>query len=270
MKVLTDNKYYNEIAGIIREQNGTSNTYKPPQIVQALKDIFYEEAEGVPPIYFNGIGKDLLDYRIDGANGGVGDLITNISDTNYNKYKVPIIVKGKNIYNETLYPITSGKFINAKTGVVSNNSAYSATLDYIPCSQYVGKTMILNKRPGGANTGIAYYDINQDFISGTKNDNGTEGTPMTFVIPANAEYMRFTIPSNETEIQIEFGNISTNYEQYVEPITANVYLNSPILEGESISKSDTNISIPTIKGTNILVVDTQVPPNEVYVKSRKT
>ena len=69
MKVLTDNKYYSEIASIIREQNETSNTYNPSQIVQALKDIFYEEVEGVPPIYSNGIGKKLLDYRIDGANG---------------------------------------------------------------------------------------------------------------------------------------------------------------------------------------------------------
>ena len=77
MKVLTDNKYYGQIANVIREQNGTNNTYKPPQMVSALKDLFYEEVEGVSPITFNGIGENLLDYRIDGASGGVGDRTKN-------------------------------------------------------------------------------------------------------------------------------------------------------------------------------------------------
>ena len=76
-RVLTNNKYYSQIADVIREQNGTSNTYTPPQMVNALKDLFYEEVEGVPPISFNGIGENLLDYRIDGASGGVGDRTKN-------------------------------------------------------------------------------------------------------------------------------------------------------------------------------------------------
>lgn len=67
-KVLTDNKYYSQIADAIREQNGTNNTYTPPQMVRALKDLFYEEVEGVPPISFNGNGENLLDYRIFGAS----------------------------------------------------------------------------------------------------------------------------------------------------------------------------------------------------------
>lgn len=77
MKVLTNNQYYSQIANIIREQNGTNNTYKPQQIVNALKDLFYEEVEGVPPLNFQGIGEDLLDYRIDGASGGVGERTKN-------------------------------------------------------------------------------------------------------------------------------------------------------------------------------------------------
>ena len=79
-KILTNNQYYSQIANVIREQNGTNNTYKPPQIASALKDLFYEEVEGVPPISFNGIGENLLDYRIDGASGGVGDRTGNLFD----------------------------------------------------------------------------------------------------------------------------------------------------------------------------------------------
>ena len=101
-KVLTNNQYYSQIANIIREQNGTNNTYKPAQMVSALKDLFYEEVEGVLPISFNGIGENLLDYRIDGAVGGVGDLITDSSDDNYGKYKVPVVVKRKAKHTATL------------------------------------------------------------------------------------------------------------------------------------------------------------------------
>ena len=68
MKVLTNNQYYSQIANVIREQNGTNNTYKPAQMVSALKDLFYEEVEGVPPINFQGIGENLLDYIIYGAS----------------------------------------------------------------------------------------------------------------------------------------------------------------------------------------------------------
>ena len=59
------------------------------------------------------------------------------------------------------------------------------------------------------------------------------------------------------------------YEPYHEPITTNIYLDEPLTEGESISMSDTGIAIPTINGTNILTVDTQVQPEKVYIKYKE-
>lgn len=47
------------------------------------------------------------------------------------------------------------------------------------------------------------------------------------------------------------------------------FIVGPIKENESISLSDTNVNIPTIRGTNVLTVDTTVQPSNVYVKSRK-
>lgn len=40
----------------------------------------YTEIEGIPPIIFQGNGKNLLDYRIYGAVGGVGDRTNNLFD----------------------------------------------------------------------------------------------------------------------------------------------------------------------------------------------
>lgn len=119
MKVLTNNKYYSEIADIIREQNGTSNTYTPPQMVSALKDLFYEEVEGVPPLNFQGIGENLLDYRIDGASGGVGERTKNFinitaSTSNYQGVQITTN-KDKSI---TLYGTASN---NAWITIQTNN-----------------------------------------------------------------------------------------------------------------------------------------------------
>ena len=47
------------------------------------------------------------------------------------------------------------------------------------------------------------------------------------------------------------------------------FIVGPIKENESISLSDTQVDIPTIRGTNVLTVDTTVQPSNVYVKSRK-
>lgn len=46
------------------------------------------------------------------------------------------------------------------------------------------------------------------------------------------------------------------------------FIVGPIKENESISLSDTNVNIPTIRGTNVLTVDTTVQPSNVYVKAR--
>lgn len=40
----------------------------------------YTEIEGIPPIIFKGNGKNLIDYRIYGASGGVGDRTKNLVD----------------------------------------------------------------------------------------------------------------------------------------------------------------------------------------------
>ena len=54
---------------------------------------------------------------------------------------------------------------------------------------------------------------------------------------------------------------------YTNQGTGNFIVGS-IKENESISLSDTNVNIPTIRGTNVLTVDTTVQPSNVYVKSR--
>ena len=384
-KVLTNNQYYSQIANIIREQNGTNNTYKPAQMVSALKDLFYEEMEGVPPISFQGIGENLLDYRIDGASGGVGDrtknfiqntattqtingvtftvnedgsvtcngtnhgndtiifelnypgvvlpegvyitsgcpaggsqlggykiqynngsswyyelgsgntftlsgslnyrsrilisknvTVTNltfypmlrkadITDDTYEPYgyKVPIVVRRKNLFNGELL---QGYYTDSTMSTLaSQNSNYKSIKIYLKKGKYTLSSNI--------NLLIVRFITSQVYQSNPAGSNLTK--TFTFEIE-NDGYISLAFRNennqtwdNSTNLQIEIGDTATTYEEYTSPTITTIYLDSPILENESISLSDTNTNIQTVRGTNILTVDTQVQPSNVYVKSRK-
>lgn len=82
-EILTNNKYYKDIADTIRQMKGVATTYKPREMAGALREMYSTEVEGVPPLTFPSNGNNLLNYRIDGANGGVGDRTANLLDYNW-------------------------------------------------------------------------------------------------------------------------------------------------------------------------------------------
>ena len=376
-KILTDNKYYSQIADVIREQNGTSNTYTPPQMVNALKDLFYEEVEGVPPISFNGIGENLLDYRIDGASGGVGDRTENLffkkienaniasndgriystesfdlwigkvkageTYTSYNTnaivgfftdepdygaytydnsritnatsvftftvpngcsyvgvrilkneptamlnsgstalpyepygYKVPVMVEGKNLLLNTATSQTINGLtftVNTDGSVTCNGRREQTSTFFTIGSVTASGEIILSGCPsGGSSTSFAiraysatisnprvYYEIGDSCMLNTPDTYNID-----IRIQSNYACDNLTFYPMIRKADIE----DDTYEPYHEPITTNIYLDNPILENESISLSDTNVNIPTIRGTNVLSIDTTVQPSNVFVKSR--
>ena len=191
MKVLTDNKYYGQIANVIREQNGTNNTYTPPQMVSALKDLFYEEVEGVPPITFQGIGENLLDYRIDGASGGVGDRTDNLFDG--------ILLDGY-YTNNTLTTLTSS------TGV------YKSLKVNLPAGTY---TVVYSE----AVLIIRYIELNGDYMTNPAGKSAVES--YTFTLNNNSTISLGFRNSTNTQwddsikIQVVTGSIvPSKYEPY--------------------------------------------------------
>ncbi len=269
MKVLTNNQYYSQIANIIREQNGTSNAYTPPQMVRALKDLFYEEVEGVPPISFNGIGENLLDYRIDGASGGVGDLITDSSDEKLGKYKVPVVVNGKNLFNENSAWNLRGSFTTGTQqfpqGIEGNRRTYFFKVRpntfYTVSMETVGDRLGINEYSREINPVNATTNnkIAPDRIIYKATD--SFANPYTFQTSSTAKivgiyYSLNTIPTN---IQIEIGNIATDYEQYHESTTTNIYLDEPIDARANIPSEYTEVEY--IESTGTQYIDTGIIPS---------
>ena len=77
-EILTNNQNYYDIADTIRQMKNVNTTYKPREMASALKDIYSNEVEGTLPLTFESNGMPLIDYRIDGASGGVGDKTSNL------------------------------------------------------------------------------------------------------------------------------------------------------------------------------------------------
>ena len=141
---------------------------------------------------------------------------------------------GKNLFDASAYPFTNGSYVSGSNGDVGASASYKATRSFVPCESIAGKTVVLNKRPGGYQPGIAFYSDSSlsAFISGKINNDGTAGTPISFTVPSNAKYMRFTVPASATDIQIEVGNTATAYEPY-KPITeTDISFPSPVYGGE--------------------------------------
>lgn len=126
-----------------------------------------------------------------------------------------LTICGKNLYNCANYALNAG-YYNKSTGVraTSSNFYYSPL---IPVRHLRGKTITLNLPPneGNANTnaGLCFYTANaantDNRISG---DNGK-----THTVPANAEYMGFSVKkeyASGEQVQIEIGEVSTEYEAY--------------------------------------------------------
>ena len=234
-------------------------------------------AEGVPLVMENCVkNKKMKQFEVYGSDLGVGD-------SENGKYKIPVTVRGKNIYDAQNYPLTDGVYINAPNGSVAggSNATLCGTQGYIPCAYISGKTITLSPTSGHG-SGIAFYDENKKYISGVANLSSTKGY-ITATVPDNAVYCRISSVITKKEYtQIEFGSVATEFEPYTEPITTNVYLNEPLGSGDVLNFKDKKVSngygfkesvecdLPTlIAKTSIVEIGTTVAPSNMkgkYIK----
>ena len=214
------------------------------------------ELTGVPPLTFVSNGENLVDYRIYGASGGVGD-IKNLFDKNSESVSGYIDDSGT-ITTISDYPISTYDYINV-----------------LPNTYYSYKAFIAanpNESPRKA-IRVSYYKSNKAFIS-RYFEIGNGLTKETITTPNNCFYARLSIDDNLENVMLWEGSSDVSvYEPYGYKVpivcggtTTNIYLNEPLGENESISMNDTGVSIPTINGSNTLSVNTTVQPSSVYVK----
>lgn len=376
-RVLTNEKNYYDIADTIRQMKEVDTTYMPREMSSALKDIYSNEVEGTLPLTFESNGMPLIDYRIDGASGGVGDRTNNLfdlkkavkkkyinsngneatslspspentlnhsdyvsieSNVNYtftcntsqnyslentiafcwfdqNKnilsrntmnvrgnisnysitapspstakfliinfiayvddavfylnegtttvfepygYKVPVVISGKNLFDEIYTNIVTGWDVKYKSIFVGEGTFTLSTT----CP----------KQDGGSATNLFFLSGNVS-TGGNSATNGVYNNHPVTVTSLNGYvtigYRAHSYDPRNYTTMLNEGTTALPYEPFTEPTTTNIYLDEPIGENESISLSDTEVDIPTIEGTNVLTIDTTVQPSNVYVQAPK-
>ena len=178
---------------------------------------------------------DIVDYKIYGnsiQNGtptpdnpieieSVGELVTDSSDANYGKYKIPVSVSGKNLLNIP----SDFEF----TRVVGENELYLEPGTYTLSIGGYTSTNNIKK----SNFRLHFEDSTYKWYAFGEN------TP-TIKITTTKKVVGYYIYAytdspgskgitvNIKNLMLEEGDTATDYEPYVEPITTNIYLDEPL------------------------------------------
>lgn len=173
-------------------------------------------------------------------------------------YKVPVVVSGKNLFDEIYTNIVIGWDVKYKSIFVGEGTF---TLSTTCPKQDDGNATNLFFLSGNVSTGA------NSATNGVYNNHPVTVTSLNGYVTIGYRAQSYD-PRNYTTMLNE-GTTALPYEPFTEPTTTNIYLDEPIGANESISLSDTNVDIPTIDGTNVISIDTTVQPSNVYIQAPK-
>ena len=241
--------------------------------IQSCGGATMKTVEGTLPLTVDGVGQRLEDYKIYGAEGGVGN-------------------KNKNLFNP--YTLIKGYEAQWSDGALVKN-INGAISDYIDIEGASKITVtILTETNGGASHPLTFYDADKNYIQisdklGLLTDKPGQRSK-TFTVPEGAKYCRFYILTNYSKgntvwAQIEVGDAFTGYVPYGYEVHVkvndDVYTipsiypqlgNDDYIDFENrkvvISGVSTMMELPEIhlySGTNTIDVDTAVKPSKMSV-----
>ena len=173
----------------------------------------------------------------------VGELVTDTNDSNYGKYKIPVTVTGKNLF-DIKECITGTRILDNGDGSITVKSYPSFTgkkLSQLAPNLKVGDEFVFSMETNGYsqiylnNTSSSYntYITNKTKYIATQEmlDSGVYLYKQT-----SAQGGADSIIKN---IQIELGTAATDYEPYVEGTTTNIFLNEPLRKvGDAVDYID--------------------------------
>lgn len=245
----------------------------------------FAELTAIPPLTFKSNGTALKNYRIYGNTVNA----ESVGDKTKNLLQYPFIFEDNREVNGITYTVNSDKSITVSGSFSGTTRSYYAfspwwtnnTYNRIPLSS--GQTVTFSCRglPDDWEMIIGFCESQTGTFDRIGSNVYVIGENTYTYTAADDCFIAFGIyqvtvssqPGFTCYPQIEIGSIAAEYEPYGYKIpivcgetTTNIYLDEPLAEGESVSMSDTGITIPTIDGINILSVDTQVQPEKVYIK----
>lgn len=279
---------------------------------------FVRSVSGTPPIALEACADNMsiIDYKIHGNSiqdgtpspdnpvevQSVGELVTDETDINYGKYKIPVTARSKNLFDEKLlltnskvtktddgyiiagYPVTynsSSSLIKHIKSVLKPNVTYTLSRyvsgyvsDSIGDIQIRNSSAILVRTYLGGGIKSAKFTFTQEQI---------DSISYVYIYGQNLNNLNAIF----NYIQLEEGTAATDYEPYHEPITTNIYLDEPLRKvGDYADYIDFKNSVvvrniskyPLVmphpgaiyrKGTNTVLLSFWHPSQGAFVKNSK-
>ena len=174
----------------------------------------------------------------------VGELVTDESDVNYGKYRVPIICRGKNLFtlknaNATTQTINGITFtplgderihMKGHLADTTKGARYELIGLYIPIKAGVYRAVPYNYM----NTWKLHVNYGLFYTGGSTNLQAIQGA-QTVPADGHISYLHITVSDGNTtefddviELQVEKSETVSDYEPYIEPITTNIFLDEPL------------------------------------------
>lgn len=212
-------------------------------------------------IRFKSDGTPSTDYTIYGAEGGVGDKTENLIPLNAEW------VDG---------------FVNADGEIaeLTNSPKTSPMIEVMQGEKYLFRRFPSFEGGWLAARAISFYSSDEEFISRTY---GLGVSAITATAPEGAAYARLSYCTyGETVNELMFIQSDVTPTEYVpggyvitihcgaslfDYDVTKIYVEKPIFANETLSYSDTGVAIPTINGTNIMEVVTEIEPIGVRINN---
>lgn len=217
-------------------------------------------ASGIPPISIKTNGSNILNYKITGNTGGVGN-------STANGYEIPLKISGVNLvdYTKAVARNSSEKVVidTSQNGVIWTGSYFFK----IPCSIPAGKVISCNVL--GEFSGKWAIEYTDGKVEGNiwLYQNYTTAKEVKFVYIYKISPTTTGTEMLFTDIIVNYGETALPYEPYFEPITKTIALNAPLNENESISyKADGLPTLESFNGTTIYDVETDIKPSNMEVE----
>lgn len=175
----------------------------------------------------------------------------NSSATSYEPYgyKIPITVRGKNILNSSVLLENGFELQEDGSYYVQNSGTPHKKILFSNDGNYKGQMTIsldikyvLYNNIGGCLPIVYYTDGTHKSIFNIDNIKPTDYEKFVYTtdIGKIVDYISWTYGTGLTQtyvknIQLELGDVATNYTPYVSPITTNIYLDEPLRKVENTS-----------------------------------
>lgn len=214
--------------------NTTTDFIPPTTLISDVVILEGDYTDKPIPDYFEGLQSSFEDKVVTQEMVDSGEEVAD----NLGKYRVDYVVTGKNKANNLTsgYVSSDGAFFS-----VSNN----CRTDFIPIqpnTTYIASISSTDDTAWISNRNYSWFDKDKNFIT------RITGDYISCTSPSNAKYLIFhnaTVGGAEynitkVQVQIEESTVATSYEPYKE-YTKTFYLNSPLLEGDTIEQQGDNV-----------------------------